>query len=138
MGVCVPVVVACAPRLHTPPPRNTQTHSSALAADCSSRCPARCRTRQPRSPLNPVQKATKRRIFVKSVVHLSHSCFAMPPFRDPGAMTTDELRAELSYSSRPPRFCDFNAAWRALGPAFIRDAGMFTNLTHPQTGSRNN
>jgi hypothetical protein len=33
--------------------------------------------------------------------------------RDPGVMSESELRAELLYSSRPPRFCDFDAAWRA-------------------------
>ena len=49
----------------------------------------------------------------------SHTPVAMPPFRDPGSfrdthsMTESELRAELSYSSRPPRCCEFDAAWRA-------------------------
>ena len=33
--------------------------------------------------------------------------------RDPGVMSESQLLAELLYSSRPPRFCDFDAAWRA-------------------------
>ncbi len=46
--------------------------------------------------------------------------------RNPYLMTESELRAELSYSSRLPRCCEFDAAWRALGPAFIHDAGANT------------
>jgi hypothetical protein len=33
--------------------------------------------------------------------------------RSPNVMTESELRAELLYSFRPPRCCEFDAAWRA-------------------------